>query len=81
MAQPVFPFLTLKEINPEVSKTILRKLRIWSHLLKKSLMENFTFCAVYSREMTNEISLSEKQFHNAFGAKEPIRIFPCFESK
>ena len=22
---------------------ILRKLRIWSHLLKKSLMENFTF--------------------------------------
>ena len=25
---------------------ILRKLRIWSHLLKKFLMENFTFCAV-----------------------------------
>ena len=25
---------------------ILRELRIWSHLLKKSLMENFTFCAV-----------------------------------
>ena len=25
---------------------IRRKLRIWSHLLKKSLMENFTFCAV-----------------------------------
>ena len=24
---------------------IRRKLRIWSHLLKKSLMENFTFCA------------------------------------
>ena len=23
------------------------KLRIWSHLLKKSLMENFIFCAVY----------------------------------
>ena len=22
-------------------------LRIWSHLLKKSLMENFIFCAVY----------------------------------
>ena len=22
------------------------KLRIWSHLLKKSLMENFSFCAV-----------------------------------
>ena len=25
---------------------ISRKLRIWSHLLKKSLMENFIFCAV-----------------------------------
>ena len=24
---------------------ILRKLRIWTHLLKKSLMENFIFCA------------------------------------
>ena len=27
---------------------ICRKLRIWSHLLKKSLMENFVFCAVVS---------------------------------
>ena len=25
---------------------IRRKLRIWLHLLKKSLMENFIFCAV-----------------------------------
>ena len=25
---------------------IRRKLRIWSHLLKKSLMANFIFCAV-----------------------------------
>ena len=25
---------------------IRRKLRIWSHLLKKSLMKNFMFCAV-----------------------------------
>ena len=28
---------------------IRRKLRIWSHLLKKSLMENFIFCAVKKR--------------------------------
>ena len=27
---------------------ILKKLRIWSHLLKKSLMENFIFCAVFA---------------------------------
>ena len=26
---------------------IRRKLRIWSHLLKKSLMKNLIFCAVY----------------------------------
>ena len=26
---------------------IHRKLRVWSHLLKKSFMENFIFCAVY----------------------------------
>ena len=25
---------------------ILRKLRIWLHLLKKSIMENFIFCAM-----------------------------------
>ena len=27
---------------------IRKKLRIWSHLLKKSLMENFIFCAVFA---------------------------------
>ena len=26
---------------------VSKKLRIWSQLLKKSLMENFFFCAVY----------------------------------
>ena len=30
---------------------ILRELRIWSHLLKKSLMENFTFCAVQCSDL------------------------------
>ena len=28
------------------SDQIRRKMRIWSHLLTKSLMENFIFCAV-----------------------------------
>ena len=27
-----------------------RKLWIWSHLLKKSLMENFNFCAVFGTD-------------------------------
>ena len=26
-------------------------LRIWSHLLKKSLMENFIFCAVWQQDL------------------------------
>ena len=30
---------------------IRRKLRIWSHLLKKSLMDNFIFCAVMSKDL------------------------------
>ena len=39
------------------------KLRIWSHLLEKSLIENFIFCAVnasqspvYSEVFRNEVS-------------------------
>ena len=31
---------------------IRRKLRIWLHLLKKFLMENFIFCAVMTESMT-----------------------------
>ena len=46
--KPVIP-LHKFSINDFSSKDyhIRRKLRIWSHLLKKSLMENFIFCAVY----------------------------------
>ena len=31
---------------------IRRKLRIWSHLLKKTLMENFIFCAKDRQEFS-----------------------------
>ena len=31
-------------------------LRIWSHLLRKFLMENFTLCAVYKIDMTGAVS-------------------------
>ena len=34
---------------------ILRKLGIWSYLLKKSLMENFIFCVAYELPYTNEL--------------------------
>ena len=32
--------------TPEALSENVSFLRIWSHLLKKSLMENFVFCAV-----------------------------------
>ena len=32
---------------------IRQKLRIWSHLLNKSLMENFIFCAVLATAITH----------------------------
>ena len=51
-------------------------LRLWSHLLKKSLMENFIFCAVFRRCLTNTVMsvtnlsvlfliASSNHFHNA----------------
>ena len=40
---------------------IRRKLRIWSHLLKKSLIENLIFCAVScSRLANNENSMNQR---------------------
>ena len=38
---------------------ICRKLRIWSHLLKKSIMENFIFCAV-------KVIFKQKAKHNNY---------------
>ena len=35
---------------------ICRKLRIWSHLLKKSFMENFIYCAVSDKPMAVALS-------------------------
>ena len=37
---------TIKDFFSKCNQ-IRRKLRIWLHLLKKSLMENFIFCAVF----------------------------------
>ena len=33
---------------------IRRKLRIWSHLLRRSLIENFIFCAVFAEQLINQ---------------------------
>ena len=46
---------------------IRRKLRIWSHLLKKCLMENFIFCAVWKH----------LRLHSAYyqSEKQPLEVF------
>ena len=36
-----------------IHETIIQKLRIWSHLPKKSLMKNFIFCAVTVKKIKN----------------------------
>ena len=40
-----FP-LSISSVNVTADSCGWKKLRIWSHLLRKSLMENFIFCAV-----------------------------------
>ena len=40
-----------------------RKLRIWSHLLKRSITENFVFCAVYG---VNRWSVIKKRIFRVF---------------
>ena len=45
-------------------------LRIWSHLLKKSLMENFTFCAVFI-EIALQHGCSPVNLLHIFGTSFP----------
>ena len=37
------------------------KLRIWSHLLKKSVMENFIFCATYCENISIIVNVISKK--------------------
>ena len=46
---------------------IRRKLRIWSHLVKQSLMENFIFCAVFAIWFT---MVSERNFVKLYNARK-----------
>ena len=52
-------------------------LRIWSHLLKKSLMGNFIFCAVNSSPDSNHFIICSK-FSNSFHAAIVSSIFVIF---
>ena len=46
---------------------IRRNLRIWSHLLKKSLMESFIFCAVYKDRIFISVLIREYS-----GQRKPV---------
>ena len=39
-----------------------RKLRIWPYLLKKSLMEDFIFCAVSILQMFRNVQISSEKY-------------------
>ena len=45
---------------------IRRKLRIWSHLPKKSLMENFIFCAVPQENYQMVIFIFRQNLESVF---------------
>ena len=66
-------------INDFFSKCdqIRRKLRIWSHLLKKSLMQNFIFCVATNKATLKKEDV-EKGIRNATDGetleKEPVRV-------
>ena len=56
---------------------IHRKLRIWSHLLKKSLMENFIFCQVIIFVCLYWISIANKKNSIYFtGAMQNLKAVP-----
>ena len=57
---------------------IRRKLRIWSHLLKKSLMENFIFWAVLCWQ--NAINIMLKSWQKSREKKRDIRKFLQYRS-
>ena len=73
-------------INDLFSKCdqICRKLRIWSHLLKKSLMDNFIFCAVNFKVALSDLSqflATEsllKMMKNAFISPYKLFLFSKF---
>ena len=61
--------ISIKDIFSKYDQ-IHRKLRIWSHLLKKSLMENLTFCKRYFQ---NALIIIMYQSENPF--KDVIDLF------
>ena len=59
---------------------IRRKLRIWLHLLKKSLMENFLFCVVWDANSRKKIKVKVISL-NSCGRKMRYMFFFLSESQ
>ena len=53
---------------------ICRRLRILSHLLKRSLMENFIFCAVSAALDYNETNVSRAKVRVKISGESPFLI-------
>ena len=66
-------------INDFFSKCdqIRRKVRIWSHLLKKFLLENFTFCAVNIALPSSMYDKDKGKSHIILRRKAVIFLFNC----
>ena len=67
-------------------------LRVWSHLLKKSLLENFNFCAVGSKKLDYNLLKVQQQrnknYNNlrgrplgVFSGKDDVKIYSKFTAK
>ena len=54
--------LSIKDLFNKCDQ-IRRKLRIWSHLLNKSLTENFIFCAAYVKQTDSHRYLDPSSCH------------------
>ena len=54
---------------------IHRKLQIWTHLLKQSLMENFSFCAAYVPAV---LSMSRTSFERLMYVKFTSCVYENF---
>ena len=56
--------ISIKDFSSKYDE-IRGKLRIWSHLLEKSLMENFIFCAVNTLDFIRTI---KTRYHQSYYA-------------
>ena len=65
---------TFREVVFYTAQKIARKLRIWSHLLKKSLMENFHFLCSASDVFISSILLYKK-----WSTLQDVNIVKCLK--